>query len=336
MDLNKLIKGVTKPRAAGGQIYREHIQKIIKDYHSAATSRYPVGTNVFEKEWDALILLDTCRVDALRAVSPEYDFLETVERIWSVGGATAEWVSKTFDKNTVSESEIANTCYLTANPWPSYILDDDTRPNNNINKNKSFYRINNYGDCNVASSDELDCLLPVWELHDLHETYSVPRYLTDTAIDIGRNHDASRTIIHYKHPHPPYVKEAFEEERDLLAPERSPYTYIIRTGDRSTVWDLYLKELRWVLDDVELLLENMDAEKVVISADHGVSFGDYGLYSQSAGSINPVVRYVPWVETSGTDTGNHEPEYRFTDEILQTDQPSSQVEDQLSHLGYID
>ncbi|MFB6225192.1 MAG: hypothetical protein ABEI13_01925, partial [Candidatus Paceibacteria bacterium] len=40
-----------------------------------ATSHHPVGINVLDLEWDTLILLDTCRVDALREVAPEYDFL---------------------------------------------------------------------------------------------------------------------------------------------------------------------------------------------------------------------------------------------------------------------
>jgi hypothetical protein len=31
---------------------------------------------VYDLEWDTLIILDTCRVDALRTVADEYDFLE--------------------------------------------------------------------------------------------------------------------------------------------------------------------------------------------------------------------------------------------------------------------
>jgi hypothetical protein len=30
-----------------------------------------IGTNVFDRDWDVLILLDTCRVDALREVKSE-------------------------------------------------------------------------------------------------------------------------------------------------------------------------------------------------------------------------------------------------------------------------
>jgi len=59
-------------------------------------TRTTIGTNVFTREWDVLILLNTCRVDALREVAPEYDFNEEVNSIRSVGGRSPEWVAKTF------------------------------------------------------------------------------------------------------------------------------------------------------------------------------------------------------------------------------------------------
>lgn len=40
---------------------------------AGVSSRFPFGTNVYEKDWDVLVLLDTCRVDALAEVSGEYD-----------------------------------------------------------------------------------------------------------------------------------------------------------------------------------------------------------------------------------------------------------------------
>jgi hypothetical protein len=38
------------------------------------------------------------------------------------------------------------------------------------------------------------------------------------------------------------------------------------------VWEAYLDNLRYVLDNIEELLQNVDG-KVVISADHGELFG---------------------------------------------------------------
>lgn len=46
--------------------------------YTILTSRYPIGSNVFEENWDLLVVLDACRVDALRAVEDEYPFVGDV------------------------------------------------------------------------------------------------------------------------------------------------------------------------------------------------------------------------------------------------------------------
>lgn len=40
-----------------------------------------IGMNVFSRDWDLLVILDTCRVDGLNALVPEYDFLTKNEGI---------------------------------------------------------------------------------------------------------------------------------------------------------------------------------------------------------------------------------------------------------------
>lgn len=67
------------------------IDEVILDYvyrtPAVGVNAYrTIGTNVFDREWDALIVLDTARVDALRIVADEYNFIKNVESIWSVGG----------------------------------------------------------------------------------------------------------------------------------------------------------------------------------------------------------------------------------------------------------
>lgn len=116
-------------------------------------------------------------------------------------------------------------------------------------------------------------------------------------------------ILHYHQPHTPYVANALAEDRPLEPYEENPFRYIRRTDDRETVYETYLDELRWVLDDVEVLLANVDAEQVVISADHGEALGDYGVYGHLIGSLNPAIRQVPWVETTATDSQSYTPEF---------------------------
>lgn len=44
------------------------------------TSRYQIATNIFSREWNLLLVLDACRVNAMREVTPEYEFTTTVVR----------------------------------------------------------------------------------------------------------------------------------------------------------------------------------------------------------------------------------------------------------------
>jgi glucan phosphoethanolaminetransferase (alkaline phosphatase superfamily) len=127
-------------------------------------------------------------------------------------------------------------------------------------------------------------------------------------------------------PHSPWVSKAIEENRELHSHEKHP-SHVKKDG-REPVFSAYLDELRYVLDSVELLLDNIDAPSVVITADHGEAFGEYGVVGHDPGRFHPKVRKVPWVRTSATDKREYEPEMNFS---LST---SVSTKDQLKALGY--
>jgi len=87
-----------------------------------------------------------------------------------------------------------------------------------------------------------------------------------------------------------------------------------------------------VLDHVEVLLNNYDAETAVISADHGEAFGKYGIYKHPYGVPHPHVKYVPWCETKGQDTGEYVTKYPEPDLNRVT---SEDTEELLKTLGYL-
>jgi hypothetical protein len=62
-----------------------------------------------------------------------------------------------------------------------------------------------------------------------------------------------------------------------------------------------------VLDSVETLLKNVDAETVAISADHGEAFGELGVNRHPIAIPHPKIKRVPWALTSATDKGKYEP-----------------------------
>jgi hypothetical protein len=99
---------------------------------------------------------------------------------------------------------------------------------------------------------------------------------------------------------------------------------------QDVVWESYRENLRYVLDDVELLLENLDAGTVVISADHGNAMGQWGQYGHPGGVPIAPLRNVPWVETMATDTGSYDPEPEEGRKSATTDEVRSRLKD----LGY--
>lgn len=59
------------------------------------SSWLPFGTNVLDREWGLLVVFDTCRPDATRAVADEYAFVSTVEAVTSVASCAYEWTAAT-------------------------------------------------------------------------------------------------------------------------------------------------------------------------------------------------------------------------------------------------
>jgi hypothetical protein len=58
-------------------LVRNEINRIARGGAVAVSSRQRIGTNVFNEDWDLLVVLDTCRVDSLKSVSEEYSFLDS-------------------------------------------------------------------------------------------------------------------------------------------------------------------------------------------------------------------------------------------------------------------
>lgn len=290
------------------------------------TRRYPYGTNVFDREWDALIILDACRVDALREVEDEYGFLTVDDSITSVGSTSFEWMNHTFDAEY--RNEIEETAYVTGNGYTDRVLGKG---------GDTGHAAMPFGpsEYDVVNPTDLEYLEELWRVEfDKSAEWMVgsgdgsrihPRYTTDRAIAAGRNRDAGRLIVHYMYPHDPYP---LTDDPDLQQPFDA-----LRAGrvSRDDAWDEYVRHLRFVLDEVEVLLENLDADNVVITADHGEAFGEYGFYRHVIGCPLPCMRNVPWTETTAVDTGSYESHAPGPNTGAET----VTAEERLEDLGYL-
>jgi len=245
------------------------------------------GENVLEKEWDLLILLDSCRADALQEVIDEYDYLNEGEcdTIRSVSSTSEKWHTKTF---TEKYRDVMKDVVLVTGNYKSSVL----------------------------NPDDFREVVEVWrEDWDL-----IPaRPVTDAAIKTGRaTNEWDRMIVHYMQPHLPSFPNPPAQPRTRHDGGREENWHRLRRGElsESEVWAGYLDNLRYVLDDVELLLNNVDAEQVVISADHGDAKGEYGVYSHPHGQELSCLRDVPWCVTTAKDNQSYEPGDYTENEVL--------------------
>jgi len=273
----------------------------------------PYGENVYDREWDVLVVLDACRPGALKAVAPDVEFIENVGRMRSVGSCSSEWMENTFDPTT-REDSVARTAVVTGNTWTDRYLD----------------------------ADAFDALDEVWKYAWDEDLGTVPAdAVTDRAIATAREGDHDRLVVHYMQPHHPFVGEPLEGDSGMARTSRersacSPWVLLRRgEADPDRVWDAYLANLEYALASVGTLLENVDG-RVAVTADHGNLFGEWGLYGHPMYVPVPALLSVPWCETTAIDRGNHEPALEPPEPL-----PVSRVydagsdRDRLEALGYL-
>lgn len=313
------------------------------------TSRHPVGTNVFERDWDVLVVLDACRVDALQKFVSVYPWLDSVGSLRSVGSMSAEWMLKTFTEPYLDE--IARTALVSRNVWSERVLVDRLHEHDNDPANRNYDMIRrgypNWTPVTGDAFEHYERVEPVANQDQrLHpESTSIPQIVTDRAISVGRNADIDRLVVWYRMPHLNFFADAVDWDPDMsldalmsglestrqLKPEEKS-AQPVKDGDvsRERMRKLYLKNLHLVLSYVDVLLKNIDADDVVISADHSEGFGDTVWKHPYAYPFAPI-RTVPWVRTSATDERTYTSRY---DELQQTPLPEERKE-MLKDMGYI-
>ncbi len=269
--------------------------------------------HVFDEQWDVCVVLDACRYDAFCAVAPEYEWLpDEPASIKSMGSMSEEWMQASFHDGWADE--MAETGHITWNAYSNFNLDAD----------------------DWAFLDE------VWTREwDDDRGLLPPRAITEQAIRRWREDEPERMLVHYMQPHTPYRQLADDGVIEPLSHEcvgdkdeqgRLTVWKLLRRGEIShdRAWGAYLDNLRWVLDDIETLVENIDADRVVITADHGDCFGEWGgIYGHPKGVPAPELVTVPWAETTARDTHTLHPA-ESDDESVETD-----AEERLEALGYI-
>ncbi|PSP95237.1 hypothetical protein BRC84_03510 [Halobacteriales archaeon QS_1_68_44] len=294
-------EAVQNLRGAGLGAVREFLSRSYRR-HGRSLSADPV----FGADWDLLVVLDACRADLWAEVVDSDSMLPVGTTRVSPGGTSTEWLEATFGE--AQPERLSSTGYVTANPYSADHVDGAA-----LGHLREVWR--------DAWDDDLGTVRP--------------RAVTDAAIRAGREHDLDRLVVHYMQPHFPSIVDDRDDGVELEAFGDEPLSVWedLRFGRRSRaeVWRAYRANLRAVLPEVELLLSNIDADRAVITADHGNAVGERGLYGHAAGLALRPLREVPWAVTTAADTGRHDPPAAAA-AVGET--ASAEVAARLERLGY--
>jgi hypothetical protein len=214
-----------------------HINTLIQErfYDSEYNSE---GIDVFEEDWDNLIILDACRYDAF-------------EKLHSIDGelkskTSRGSMSREFARGNFSDKSLTDTVYVSAN----------------------FCFPEMYEELNT----ELHEFIPVhYDMPDLPTAR--PESVTEEALHANERFPNKRLIVHYMQPHWPYIgasAERIEQPDD----HHGMHSTIKSNGlSRRDVLSLYKENVELVLSEARQLV-NAFSGKTVITADHGELLGE--------------------------------------------------------------
>jgi len=186
----------------------------------------------------------------------------------------------------------------------------------------------------MVSGDSFGHFDEVWRYAWDEDIGTTPaRPVTDRAIAHYREHRPEKMIVHYMQPHFPSVPNPELGSKISIDELDTTWRSIWKDLERNevteeTVWEAYKDNLSYVLNDVKLLIESIDAEKVIITSDHGNAIGELGFYGHGVFDIKSV-RTVPWCRTSAENRTDHVPEEYCTGAAHCTN-----VKERLRQLGY--
>ncbi|MFC7071586.1 hypothetical protein ACFQJ7_16885 [Halovenus rubra] len=276
----------------------------------------PGGIDVFEEDWDTLIVLDACRYDMFEKNNSLEGSLSAKP---SKGSATTEWLGANVDGR-----DLRDTVYVTANPQ--------------LERHRDDWKVKFHHVANVWLDSGWD-----------EQTGTVlAETMTDAAIDAHEQFPNKRLVVHYMQPHYPFVPadtavdkthlDSIESDKDGAAGENVWNMKFAGEIDisREKLWSLYTANLEYVLEHVERLWTSLPG-KNVLTSDHGNYVGERAFpvpvreYGHPRGLYDEPLTQVPWLEHTN---GERRTTYKDSTDERSESATSSVVADRLKDLGY--
>jgi hypothetical protein len=299
-SLQSLLQGVRNPQKVGREI-----NKLIHT-RGGRHNYNPDGIDIFDQDWDNLIILDACRYDLFAEIA---ELPGELKPVYSRGSATYNFISANF-----ANRKVHDTVYVGGNSWFLKLKDE-------INAEVHDFIDLQYSDEDVDWAHEE--LLAV-----------TPETVTEAAIEADEKYPNKRLIIHYIQPHHPFIGSI---GRESFIQQSSSLIDVIKASDTSDepLWQAYKENLEIVLPEVRNLLDTIPG-KTVVTADHGEMLGDrhdyipVRDYGHHKGIFNDATVKIPWLIN---ETNNRKK--IVSDPPVGNDSINMEsVNDQLQHLGY--
>jgi hypothetical protein len=287
--------------------------RLNKSFHTRLGTRdyYSPGIDVFDSDWDTLIILDACRYDTFESVS---SLQGTINQVVSRGSTTNE-----FMKANVANRDLRDTVYVSATP----AIENDK-------ESATLHRI-------------VNC----WKEHWNSELCTVhPKKVTKIAKRVAKQYDHKRLVIHFLQPHYPFIgptgkKFDYEGYETADGDHGTPFWDRVGMGQldasESEIKKAYEENLRLTLPYVSDLMNTIKG-KHVVTADHGEAINDiawpipHRIYGHPIGLYIDELVNVPWqshVNGSRRRIIAEDPDHKrkSTDQNI--------IDDRLRDLGYI-
>ncbi|WP_050031995.1 hypothetical protein [Halorubrum halophilum] len=298
-----LLKGIRDVPAAFAELNRlYHTKRSGPEYNRN-------GIDVFEEEWDNLIILDACRFDYF---AESTDFDSPVERRVSRGSTSREFITGNFANRALHD-----VVYVSGNRW--------------------FLELREFLNAEVHAYRDVERDFRVDRLDDSKSDVGYvpyPETVLESAIEAAEEFPDKRLIIHLMQPHKPYLGP----NSDLFTYDGGLRSTMAASGDVDidTLRQAYRDTLEITLDHVESALDSLDG-RTVITADHGELLGErlrpipVRWYGHKEGVYVPELVDVPWqvVKEGPRREISADPPEQMPDVDEET------VEDTLRALGYV-
>ena len=265
-EIRSRLYPILHPVRASKSKWVDRVQR--RTYARSGYDYNPDGVDVFEEDWDNLILLDACRYDEFEDACTLPGELE--HRV-SRGSTSNEFVRGNFTGRTLND-----VVYVSDNQWYAKLKDDIDA------------EIHDFVSAPVDG--------------DAHGgLVNHPSTVTEIARNTAEAYPDKRLIVHYLQPHSPYFSSDGEElfRVPSLSNLRDSQPPFARNRSRREVIEAYRSTLELVLHHAGELIGSLTG-KTVISADHGEMLGErapgipFRIYDHPGAVYAEQLVKVPW------------------------------------------